>query len=87
MMETITGSVKDARRHLMRQALKRFPIDMMLPCGRGQDLESGFRYEETINVMTFWYNIEGKGTMTEAVRIERRGYSYDAHIPERRKSM
>ncbi len=85
MIETIAGSVEDAKKHLMRQALKRFPIGMMIPCGRGPDLESGFVFEPSLSIVTFWYNIKDKGTMTEAIRLERRQYDYDAHIPERRK--
>lgn len=86
MIETITGSLKDAKEHLMQQALKRFPISMMLPCGRGPDLESGFVFEPSLNIVSFWYNIKDQGTMTEAVRIERRNYRYDAHVPERRQN-
>ncbi len=86
MIETITGSVEEAKRHLMRQALKRFPIEEMLPCGRCPDLESSFVHEPEISIVTFWYNIEGRGTMTQAVRLERRQYDYDAHVPERRNA-
>ena len=90
-IETIKGDLDDAKNYLMRQACKRYPIDMMLPCGHGRDLESGFVYEEKAGIMTFWYNVEGedKSTKTEVVRldrIERRKYDYDAHVPERRKN-
>lgn len=85
-LNVIKGTIEDAKRHLMRQALKRFPKGVMLPCGRCKDLEAGFVWEATASIMTFWYNVKGiTTTKTEAVRLERRKYDYDCHVPERRK--
>ena len=90
-LNIIKGSVKDAKEHLMRQALKRFPLDMMLPCGYQKNLESCFIYEPELGIVTFSYNVKGKdrSTKTEAVKLdrrfgERRSFDYDLCVPELR---
>lgn len=90
-LKVIKCSVKDAKEYLMKQALKRYPKDLMLPCGYQKDLDSCFMYDETIGIMTFSYNVRGKdrSTKTEAVKLERRhgdrrSFDYDLCIPELR---
>jgi hypothetical protein len=69
-LEIFTGSVKEAKEHLMKKALERFSRAQMLPCGHRPDIESCFDYHKESGIVSFYFNIKGeRTTRAEAVKI------------------